>query len=711
VDVINYSIGGGSRDPWTDAGALAFLSARNAGVFVATSAGNNGPQAETVGSPANAPWLMSVAASTHDRALLNTLTSLTSDGGPLEDIFGQGMAGSLAQTSIVYAGNFPNPDAPADEPLGSCCTPYPAGTFSGQIVVCDRDSNCGRVSKSSNVKAGGAGGFVLNNDAEGAASLLADSFALPGTAISYQDGLDLKAWLAANTNTLAAISGVQVDEKADNGDAMASFSSRGPDKTSMDVIKPDVAAPGVNIIAADGSGGAVSWGVMSGTSMASPHAAGAAALVRQLHPDWTPAQVQSALMMTGLTKMLKENYATDTDPFDMGAGRTQVDLAVQAGLIMDETQKNYLAVDPSNQGDPSTLNTPSLAQDKTVITHSWKRTVKNPTNLDVTWTVNTTGGPQLNLTVTPNQFVLSAGKTQDVTVTANVGSGAVGQWLFGSVDFTAGGQTPLHWPVAVRPATTNLEPDYDFNDVFRTGTLTIKNIRSATKITDFKADVFGMTPAEENEGKIRQDPTPGTLGDGRTPDKGEFIVQKVLGAGNARLVAEIYDTTSPDLDLYIYDNTNKVTVCKSAQSGSEEYCNVDLPAAAEYWVILQNYTATDPTGKDPDTFNLGVAVVPGDKSKNTGISIGQATKTGADENRNAVTIPAGDPFNIYLAVNLTSQTRHWYGGFVAGTDANNPNNIGWTDVDIHHNNQVPNPGGGGGGGGDGGGGCFINAVN
>ena len=174
------------------------------------------------------------------------------------------------------------------------------------------------------------------------------------------------------------------------GDVMGYFSSRGPDATSMDVLKPDITTPGLNILAANGAYGAVSWGIMSGTSMASPHAAGAAALLRQLHGNWTPAQIQSALMMTGQTKLTKEDGATQADPFDMGAGRVQVNQASEAGLILDETYDHYLAADPNKQGDPSTLNIPSLAFSKIITRHSWKRTVKNATAEEAVWKVNST---------------------------------------------------------------------------------------------------------------------------------------------------------------------------------------------------------------------------------------------------------------------------------------------------------------------------------
>ena len=177
--------------------------------------------------------------------------------------------------------------------------------------------------------------------------------------ITYDDGVALKAWLAASGGSpqgTARIRGTGLDVEAANGDVMATFSSRGPNPAVPGVIKPDVTAPGVDIHAAwitppGRSGGPPEYNIISGTSMSSPHSAGAGALIRALHPAWTPAEVQSALMTTAFTTLpggggsavhsvLKEDAATPADPFDMGAGR--IDLtrdAAQAGLgLLNETE-------------------------------------------------------------------------------------------------------------------------------------------------------------------------------------------------------------------------------------------------------------------------------------------------------------------------------------------------------------------------------------
>jgi subtilisin family serine protease len=456
VDVVNYSIGGGSVDPWTDADALAFLNARRAGIFVSASAGNDGPGAGTIGSPADAPWVMAVGASTHDRKIVNALIDMAGGGGtPPGNIEGKSLTGPLGSRPIVYAGDFGAPlcgagVAAAD---GSAeINPFPPGTFSGQIVVCDRGTY-GRVEKAQNVAEGGAGGFVLANDLANGDSLTGDAYPIPGVHVSYDDGVALKAWLASGTGETAAIRGTTLDIAAANGDVMASFSSRGPNPASGDLLKPDVTAPGVDILAAfhNGAGPHPQFGVISGTSMSSPHAAGAAALMVALHPTWTPDEIRSALMTTASTQSVrKEDGVTAADPFDMGAGRIDLRNAGKAGLVLDETPGDYLAANPGAGGDPRVLNLPSMADNDCDGFCSWTRTVENVRNSTVTWTASATASPGVTITVAPRTFTLAAGASRTISVVADVSEAAPELWHFGRVDLTPSPSSvpAAHLPVA-----------------------------------------------------------------------------------------------------------------------------------------------------------------------------------------------------------------------------------------------------------------------
>ncbi|MCP5094156.1 MAG: S8 family serine peptidase [Chloroflexi bacterium] len=476
VDVINYSIGSElASDVWNDFDTVGYLNARAAGIFVATSAGNAGPGPETVGSPADAPWLTSVGASTHDRKLHNALINMS--GGnttPPANINGKSITSGFGPAEIVYAGDFG--DALCG--LGA----FSAGTFNGEIVVCDRGTHA-RVDKGQSVLDGGAGGFILANDADNGNSLSADAHALPAVHISFDDGVILKAWIAdGGTSHTGEIEGTVLDINATNGDIMAGFSSRGANR-AIDIISPNITAPGVDIVAAYGIGGAVEWNAISGTSMASPHIAGVGALMMSVHPDWTPAEIQSALMTTAWTSVLKEDGVTAADPFDMGSGRVDLSVAAEAGLLLDETEANYLAANPSVGGDPKTINIASMANSNCVGACSWTRTVESPLGVSVDWTASVVNPAGATVAVSPSSFTIPAGGSQVLTIDVNVDADSNGEWVFGQVILTAdGGEAPdAHLPVAV--VTTDVATGVPFTavaDSMVSGRRTTSNFGTST---------------------------------------------------------------------------------------------------------------------------------------------------------------------------------------------------------------------------------------
>jgi subtilisin family serine protease len=451
VDVINYSIGGTSADPWTDLDALAFRDARNAGIFVSASAGNDGPGAATIGSPADAPWVMTVAASTHNRTFLNSLVGLSGGSTPLADIHGKSITAGYGPAPIVYAGDLGFPMCGDGEalPTGEAAiNPFTPGTFHGEIVVCDRGLY-GRVEMSRNVMEGGAGGYVLANDEASGNSLIADPYAIPGVHVTYADGVALKAWLAGDGTETGTISGTTLDTTPANGDVMASFSSRGPNPATADVLKPDVTAPGVDVFAAFNTVNPTSppeYNVISGTSMSSPHNTGSAALLRAVHPEWSPDEVRSAMVTTAFTNppgsgaeahgILKEDASTAADPFDFGGGRVDLRRAAAAGLVLDETVSNYTAADPSAGGDPSSLNLPALASGACAGSCSWSRVVTSTASSSVTWTASSAAPDGVSIGVQPSSFTIAPGATQQLTVTADVGGAGAGGWKFGRVVLT-----------------------------------------------------------------------------------------------------------------------------------------------------------------------------------------------------------------------------------------------------------------------------------
>ena len=473
ADALNHSIGAASGSPWNDLKSLAFKGAREAGIMVQNSAGNDGPGAGTAARINASPWATATAASTHDRAFpIKTLENMAGgDTPPPADMTGRSVAPGFSG-SIVYAGDYPvgSPgDANFDQPE-QCLEPFPPGTFSGEIVVCDRGT-IARVDKARNVRDGGAAALILANVPGGATSINDDVHVIPAIHIDSANGDTLRAWLASGTGHSGTITGSGPAFSDPNAaDILAEFSSRGP-YTNFDFLAPHVAAPGSAIFAAgadlqfehQGTGNdapsvSTIWGIISGTSMASPHATGSATLVKQLHPDWTAAEVKSALMTTATDLMLKEDGMTPADPFDFGGGRIRVDLAAAAGLVLDETIANFNAADPALGGDPSTLNLPDLVSESCTLTCSWQRTVKNVSGGTITWTVSTESSiPGFVITANPSSFTLADGESQTIDVVADTTLGNTSGWNFGKVVMTAAGLPQQHLTVAAQfLAGTNL---------------------------------------------------------------------------------------------------------------------------------------------------------------------------------------------------------------------------------------------------------------
>jgi subtilisin family serine protease len=470
VDVINFSIGGGSQDPWTGIFAQPFFGTQAAGVFVAASAGNAGPNPRTIGAPSNAPWLMSVGASTHDRMTRGTVTTSSSAGaGP--SFQGSSITSAVGPAPLIDAKSFGNE-------LCETFDAAEAAQIAGKIVMCTVGL-IARVAKGQNIKNAGGVGMVLIGSPGAKASYVADTHFISTVMLGEWDGDDLRAWLATATDPQASLSGVSIETSPAIADRMAYFSSRGPDATSPNVIKPDVTAPGVAIWAAfashSGPAGTAEYNIIQGTSMSSPHAAGAAVLVRALNPLWTPDNVKAALMSTAFTvpdggketvAVLKEDHATTADPFDYGGGRIDVARAANAGLVLQESLSGYQGANPALGGDPRQINGASLADDGCASTCSWTRTVTSSASTSVTWTVTATSSSGFSLSVEPATFTLGPDllglpvNSQTIEISAANTGLEPGKWEFGTLTFTPNnaGLPAQHFPVAVRGAEAPVVP-------------------------------------------------------------------------------------------------------------------------------------------------------------------------------------------------------------------------------------------------------------
>ncbi|WP_407351363.1 S8 family serine peptidase [Luteimonas sp. R10] len=453
VDVINYSIGGGSQ-PWGEAVSLAFLGAVDAGIYVAASAGNSGPGPNTMGHLE--PWVASTAAAQHGRGAFAVLLHVTGPAPVPEPlapvVLNEGTNGVPHTTQIpgttrlIVSAGF---DGAEDG-----CAAFPADTFAGAIAVIRR-GGCAFTIKTNNAAAAGAVAVVISNNDAGDLIPSVPDTTIPAFGIPQADGDALRDFARAHPDATAMI-GFPAVPLPNTPDALGDFSSRGP-AGSFDLLKPDVTAPGVSILAVDAgttiSGFEQLVGLKNGTSMASPHQAGAAGLVRQARPDWTVPEIKSALVMTAKQEVFTEDEVTPADPFGRGGGRIRVDQAINAGLVLDENAGNYLAANPADGGDPAALNQPSLASGRCFRSCEFFRTFRNTRSRAQVWRPRLEG---LRGRVTPAILKVPAGGTQTVRIAVDSRAlPADGSWHFGTVVLEPAGAalqpplTTLRLPMAI----------------------------------------------------------------------------------------------------------------------------------------------------------------------------------------------------------------------------------------------------------------------
>ncbi|WP_377643190.1 S8 family serine peptidase [Oryzobacter terrae] len=601
VDVINFSLGGPPNTVSPE--AIALLFAADAGVDVAASVGNAGPNPGSIGGPADLPWVTGVGATTFP----------TSYGGTLELDRGPSLSGA----SITPG----TPVAPVVDGAAAGSAPCVPGALdpavvAGAIVVC-AEGAVGAVVKSIAVEQAGGLGLVVTS--RPGSTLTTASTHVPTLVLASDDAATLRAWLARRPGGTGRLVSDGVTRSPVASPTVALFSGRGESPTAGDLVKPDLTAPGVQVLAgaspspADPGFGPAGqlFQSMSGASMASPVVAGLSALLAQAHPDWTPAMVRSALVTTADSRV-RDSDGSTADPFDAGSGIAALGepaskgSAFRPGLVYDATFPDYLGFlcdeGPSPfpaavcddleaigyPTDAQNLNQPSIGVEEVPGRTTVLRWVTNVSGARLKATASVDAPQGFAVTVSPSTVDLAPGATARVTLSVVAKSSvATGRWSFGSLTWRGDGYE-VRSPVALKG--TDLRAPAVVTGDGGSGTASVP-VEIGTR-GRYEAVPHGLVPAVTTTGTVGQDPDQSFP----SPDDDAGVTRlpvDLTGVAHARWTLED-DDADTDLDLYLLDASGEV-VASSAEAGTAELIDLAHPAPGTYSLVVHGWAAAADT--------------------------------------------------------------------------------------------------------------------
>ncbi|XVE61514.1 hypothetical protein DITRI_Ditri06bG0046500 [Diplodiscus trichospermus] len=338
VDMISISIGGPSFELFKDVIAIGAFHAMRKGILTTCAGGNNGPAIATIENVA--PWMLTVGANSIDREFTSIIK--LGDG---TTTFGYGI-NIFTMKNTMYpftnGAHAANLNGSNNGNVSACGE----GTLTkdkvkGKIVYCLGDELQDYTIKN----LGGAGTIMAVDGKPHDAYFLTCTPATTVVRSKVGDKLD------RYINTMKKPQAVIYKSKTVSrvAPSVAFFSSRGPQLLNPNILKPDVTAPGLNILAAYPEKTPVNgdptdtdysaFNFMSGTSMACPHASAAAAYVKSFHPDWSPAAIKSAVMTTATPMKIKDEYGA----LSTGSGQINPSKAINPGLLYDVNQRSYIS--------------------------------------------------------------------------------------------------------------------------------------------------------------------------------------------------------------------------------------------------------------------------------------------------------------------------------------------------------------------------------
>jgi len=588
VDIISYSVGS-SLFTVTAPDDLALMAAAKAGILSVVAAGNEGGEGEDeparITSPAGNPAVITTGASSRDGE--HSLEAMQVSSPPA-------IAGKYAvkeasftpplidrdpiegQLVLVDDGDTARDDGNLGTTFDACQPLINSSEVSGNIAFIQR-VGCDFDVKVANAESAGAIAVVVFNVSGSPIVMIGDSVGIDIPALMVGAG-DGNLFLDELNND--SVIDVVLDKsffltEADTGNNMGSFSSRGPGPVA-DILKPDVTAPGINILAGSTPDAANSvsgelFAFLTGTSMSTPHVAGIAALLKQAHPDWSPAAIKSALMTTAYQNVTLSDGTTPATPFDFGSGHIDPNKANDPGLVYDikkadEYDAFSCGVDPPEDEDmiercddlqesfslePADLNQPSISVSEMISTRTVTRTVTNVSDTSETYNAEIVLPFGIDVQVTPATLTVNPGQSATYDVTFTYVSGRLDFYRFGSLTWVSSDHA-VRSVLSIRPLSVLAPGDVIVTDASDSGSDSFLVTFGYTGT--YKPGVHGLNlPFVEPDVFIPEDPEK-TFSRTKTFGVNEHII--IVPDGEAFLRFSLFDGLTDgnpdDLDLYVY---------------------------------------------------------------------------------------------------------------------------------------------------------------
>jgi hypothetical protein len=590
VDVINFSISG-TRTNFLDPVEVAFLFAADAGVYVAASAGNtNG--ASQVAHPS--PWITTVAASTHGIAGTGTITlgngtthtgnSITKGvpSSPLVRSTASGRAGADAESvRLCFHEDVLDP-----------------AKVTGKIIICDRGGNV-LVDKAAAAKAAGAVGMIIANTTTppSANTTFGILHVIPTVHVVAATGDLIKAYLDANPAAATASFADAVVTYDAPAPRMADFSSDGPlIAGGGDLLKPDVTAPGVDVLAAVAPPGNSDrlFDLISGTSMSSPHVAGLGAAMKQLHPDWSPMMIKSAFMTTGY-----DVPSTSFGIFEYGGGHVRPNSAADPGLVFDSGFNDWLMfLQGQNCGclpasfpkiDASELNLASIAIGDMAGSQTVTRAAKSVGSASETYTFSVSGLTGITATPSVPAFTAAPGSTTSFSVAFQRTTATLNAYAQGFITWTGDKGHVVRMPVVIRPVSIAVPAEItgDGSDVSWTAKPGYDGPLNASARGLVPATTTAVTLAQDPDASFDPaDPT-GTYSKTVDVPSGSFL--------RAGIYEDAITPAGTDLDLFVFRGSTFIAQSADGDSNEEVTTRNTTASTQTYTIYVHGWNTNGPS--------------------------------------------------------------------------------------------------------------------